>query len=199
MLLEYTGRQAAINFVLRGVTTRLAKGSRILLSPAKVNELKKIDYFNKLVKKREINIIDLEDFERDELEALAKSFNIDFDKKDNMSEIIQKMQGNPTGKPFAKLEEEQAAADEAAKQAEQAKIDEAVSKAVAATKEKAEAEKIKAIADAVKQAQAEAAKEAADLEAQRQAEELASQQAQAEAQQEVKDDVEADKPAKKSK
>lgn len=195
MLLEYTGRQAAINFVLRGVATRLAKGSRILLSPAKVNELKNIDYFSKLVKKREIDIIDLEDFERDELIALAKSFNVDFDKKDTISEIIQKMQGNPTGKPAAELEAEQAAADEAAKKAEQAKIDEAVSKAVAATKEKAEAEKIKAIAEAVKQAQIEAAQD----EAKRQAEAVEVAKAQTEAQQEAKDEVEADKPAKKSK
>lgn len=203
MLLEYTGRQAAVNFILRGMTTRIGKGNRILLSPAKVAELKKNDFFNQLVKKKEIVITDLEDFDRGELVAMAKSFNVDFDKKDTIPEIIQKMQGNPTGKPAAELEAEQAAAAEAAKQAEQAKIDEAVSRAVAETKEKAEAEKIKAIADAVKQAQLEAAEdeaqrqadavEAAKAEAKREAEADAQRQAEAEA------EAEPAKPATKKK
>lgn len=87
MIVRYVGKQSAINISVKGVSYRLLPFNHTLLKQAHFDEFKERDFTNLMIENGQLELIEIDELNKDELIIIARDNNFALDGDETVADL----------------------------------------------------------------------------------------------------------------
>ena len=87
MIVRYLGKQSAINVAVKGVSYRLLPFNHTLLKQEHFNEFKERDFTNLMIDNGQLELIEIDELNKDELIIVARENNFALDGNEKVADL----------------------------------------------------------------------------------------------------------------